>query len=573
MSRRKFTFRRRLIALLAFFLLYGVVLSGRLAYFQIGQHTVLASKADAEHWSEEQIIPRRGTISDRNGHVLASNISADNVYAVPQLITDPASVAGVLSGVIGEPTEKLIPLLSEQNSGWVLLKQRLDVELSTKLEEMNIPGIYIEHGVKRTYPDGEFAAQVLGFANYENKGAYGVEGAYDSIVGGVPGVMLAERDSNGNRIGVGTWEWKPPTEGSDLVLTIDSAVQHIVETRLDEAITDNKALSGTIIVMDPKTGAILGMASRPTFDPNRFATTDEELFKNPAISDLYEPGSTFKVVTMAAGLDTGVVQPTTTFDCKGQVTVYGYTIYNWDHTAHGQESMTDVLVRSCNIGSSFVSTQLGSDAFYRYVQAFGFGQPTGIDLQGEEAGIVKQPGDDTSGWTPIDLYTNSFGQGISATPLQVVSAVAAVANGGKLMRPYIVQKVIQDGKVVTDTQPTVVRQVVKPEVAHELTNMLVESVNRGEAKEAGVPGYLIAGKTGTAQVPQDGGYDSTATIGSTIAYAPANDPKFVVFVKLDKPADNPWGSRTAGPVVGEITRDLLMYYRIPPTEKTDASGQ
>lgn len=569
MSRRQLSFRPRLIALLVFFLLYGGVLSGRLAYFQIGQHTVLASKADAEHWSEEQIIPRRGAITDRNGDLLASNISADSVYAVPQLIKDPAGVAAVLSGILGEPTEKLIPLLSQEGSGWVPLKKRLDIELSTKLEEMDIPGIYLEHGVKRAYPNGDFAAHLLGFANYENKGAYGLEGAYDSIVGGVPGVMVAERDSGGSRIGVGRWQWKPPTEGSDLVLTIDSAVQHIVERKLDEAIAKNKALSGTAIVMDPKTGAILAMASRPAFDPNRFAVTDQELFKNPAISDLFEPGSTFKVVTMAAGLASGVIQPETSFDCKGRVTVYGYTITNWDRTAHGQESMTDVLVRSCNIGSSFISTQLGSDAFYTYVRAFGFGQPTGIDLQGEETGIVKRPGDSDSGWTPIDLYTNSFGQGISVTPIQVVAAVAAVANDGKLMRPYVVQKVVQNGKVMQDVKPQLVREVVTPEVARTVTHMLVESVNTGEAREAGVEGYLVAGKTGTAQVPTGDGYDNSATIGSTIAYAPAGDPRFVVFVKLDKPADNPWGSRTAGPVVGEITRELLMYYRIPPTEQVD----
>lgn len=402
--------------------------------------------AEAEHWREEKIIPRRGEITDRNGNILASNVSADSVYAVPSEIEEPADTAEVLSGMIGEPSDKIFSLISADSSSWVLLKSRLDPDVSQRIKNMNLDGIYLENGTRRVYPNKNLASQILGFANFENEGSYGVEGAYNSVVGGESGIMIAERDSAGNPIGIGQYQWKPPVEGSDLVLTIDSSIQYMVEKRLAVAVQKHKATSGTAIVMDPKTGEILAMASYPDYDPNRFTQMDESRFRNPAVSDLYEPGSTFKIVTMAAGLETGTVTPNTSFDCAGAITVDGYTIYNWDHNPHGPETMTEVLQHSCNIGSSFVSTQLGTETFYKYVTDFGFGKPTAIDLQGEEPGLVKNPTDPTTGWAPIDLYTNSFGQGLSATPIQVIAAAGAIANDGKLMKPHIVKQVKKSGR-------------------------------------------------------------------------------------------------------------------------------
>jgi cell division protein FtsI (penicillin-binding protein 3) len=571
LRKQRFTIRPRLIVLMVLFSMFGLVLVGRLAFIQIGQHTDLASKAEAEHWQEDKIIPRRGVITDHNGHVLASNVSADSVYAVPAEIKDPSGLAGILSGMLGEPSDKIYGLISTNKANWVLLKSRLDPEISMQLQEMDLTGVYLDYGTKRVYPSGVFAAHVLGFANFENQGSYGVEGQYDSVVGGQPGIMIAERDSAGNPIGIGPWQWKPPVEGSDLVLSIDSSIQYMVERRLSDSVKEHKASGGSAIVMDPKTGAILAMASYPTYDPNRFTQIDQNLFLNPAISQLYEPGSTFKIVTMAAGLDTGTVTPNTTFQCAGMLTVHGYTIYNWDHNAHGTETMTQVLQHSCNIGSSFVSTSLGTEKFYKYVDDFGFGKATGVDLQGEEKGIIKHPTDANSNWTPIDLYTNSFGQGLSATPLQVISAAATIANGGKMMKPYIVERVERDGKVTQETKPETIRQVIKPETAKTLTQMLLDSVSDGEARQAGVKGYLVAAKTGTAQIPDANGYDSTSTIGSTVSYFPAWDPRWVVLVKIDHPQDTPWGSQTAAPAAQAIAQDILMHFRVPPTEPVDAS--
>jgi cell division protein FtsI/penicillin-binding protein 2 len=351
-----------------------------------------------------------------------------------------------------------------------------------------------------------------------------------------------------------------PQDGTHLVLTLDRNIQYLVEQELAKAVHDYQADSGTIIVMDPKTGAILAMASYPSYDPNRFYEVPMELYVNPAVSHQYEPGSVFKVLTMAAGLDAGVITPDSTFYDSGAIEVGGVIIHNPDRRAHGLVTMTDILAYSLNVGITYVSTSLGEERFYDYLKSFGCGEHTGIDLDGEVAGTVKEPG--SKDWYKSELATNAFGQGVAVTPLQMITAVAAVANRGSLMKPYIVERIVYDQDVVV-TQPTVVRRVISAQTAEQLTDMLVEAVERG-TELAIVPGYDIAGKTGTAQIPVGNGYDPQLTIASFVGYAPADDPRFITLVKIDKPRLDPWGAEVAAPIFRAIAERLFVLLDIPP---------
>jgi cell division protein FtsI/penicillin-binding protein 2 len=329
---------------------------------------------------------------------------------------------------------------------------------------------------------------------------------------------------------------------------------------LAEAITKYAAEGGTVIVMDPKTGAILAMATYPSYDPNHFYEVPMELYNNPAVSEQYEPGSVFKIITMAAGLDVGIIGPETTFYDSGTMEVGGLVIQNPDRRAHGLVTMTDIIAHSLNVGAAYVSTSLGEERFYTYVRRFGFGCETGIDLYGEAAGSLKVPG--SSRWSRSDLGTNSFGQGIAVTPLQMIAAVAAVANRGFLMKPYVVERIVYEQEVIV-TQPTVVRQAISARAAEQLTDMLMETVKQG-AKLASVPGYDVAGKTGTAQIPVGDHYDPDLTIASFVGFAPADDPRFIALVKIDKPRVASEGAHVAAPVFQAIAERLFVLLDVPP---------
>jgi cell division protein FtsI/penicillin-binding protein 2 len=412
---------------------------------------------------------------------------------------------------------------------------------------------------------GDFASQVLGFVNYDYVGSYGVEGAYDKVVAGTPGKLIGQRDKDGNVIALAKSAWDPPIDGADLTLTIDNSVQWIIERALDEAIAAQSAAGGTIIVENPKTGAILGMASRPSFNPNNFDTvTNASLFENPAISDVYEPGSTFKSITMSLGLEAGVVTPDTTHD-GGPYTIIpgGEKVYNALDVDFGLETMTEVLEHSSNLGAMWVTQLIGEDRYYRGLVAFGLGKPTGIDLEGEAGGILPLPGD--ADWTAANFYTNAFGQGLAATPLQMVNAVSVMANGGWLMKPYVVSSTTDKSGTKT-VEPTKIHQVLSETTCQTITQMLTTVTNVTYLKWS-VPGYDIATKSGTAQVPSpDGGYDPNKTIGSLLGYGPSDDPQFAIIVKIDEPQESPWGETAAGPAYQKIFQQLFLLYGIPPTK-------
>jgi cell division protein FtsI/penicillin-binding protein 2 len=414
----------------------------------------------------------------------------------------------------------------------------------------------------RFYPGGALAAQVLGFVAYNQEGRqvgyFGVEGFYNDMLSGrsVTGVE--------NYVPFDAQPDPTPDEGADLYLTLDRDIQYLVEVTMADAMARYGASGGTIIVLDPKTGEILGMSSWPTFDPNNFTEFPPSDPENAAISGQFEPGSTFKVLTMAAALDAGTVTPATGFVDSGVLEVGGVFVRNWDQGAYGPVDMLGCLRYSLNTCLAHVSTSMGPTTFYNYMSAFGLGHLTNVDLAAEVGGHLKRPGDPD--WYDSDLGTNAFGQGVAVTPLQLVTAVSALANRGTMMQPHILLKV-QNGERVHVTQPQVLGRPIKPETAATITEMLAQTLELGESNSnVSIPGYRVAGKTGTAQIPVAGGYDPYQTIGSFIGWGPVDDPHFVVLVKLDRPSTSIWGSETAAPVFTEMVRRLVVLMEIPPDD-------
>ncbi len=539
-----------------------LALAARLFVLQVTEHGRLAALAYEEHWRSETIKPRRGEIFDRNGILLAGNIQSYRLYAVPRSLPDAGQVADILGSLLRKSRADLYAILTSPNAEYVMVARNLSKEDADRVAQLKIAGLFLEAEPRRYYPNGAMAAHLLGFANLDNQGAYGVEGYYDKLLAGTEGTLTAERDMAGNPLAIGPRTFSPPVDGNSLVLSIDAIVQERVEAVLDRSVAESGAEGGQVIVMDPYNGEILAMAVRPSFDPNRYQDTDIGLFLNPAVSQVYEPGSTFKLITMAAGLDTGVITPSSSFQCTGFMEVPGGVIRS-STGAHGKETMTEVLQHSCNVGSSWVAGRLGTQLFYRYVRALGFGRITGIDLQGEVAGIVKQPEVPASGWYPIDLYTNSFGQGISVTPVQLLRAVAAIANGGELVTPHVVRSV--EGAVGGSEGPGLHKvRVLNARTTRWLLGMMEEATENSIGPRLGLPDYRIAAKTGTAEIPEKGKFDDEATITSVVAVLPVSQPQFVFLVRLDRPKTSIWAGDVAAPLAGRVAKILVDRYGIPP---------
>jgi cell division protein FtsI/penicillin-binding protein 2 len=552
-----------LIAILTGLILIIVVQLFRLQVFQRAPIEVLPFPPPD---SSLEVVPHRGWIFDHHGYILALNILEYDVSAAPDSIGNPQDakeIADRLSPLLNLPSDELFSLL-DQEGLYVPLKQRVSREIAEVIASLKsggkLKGIHLEPKLRRKYPEGKLFAHPLGFVDYEGKGTYGLEGRYDSILKGAGPIPAGEVHSLDEALPDVFNQLAPPEDGPHLILTLDRNIQYLVEQELAKAIAKYKADSGTIIVMNPKTGAILAMASYPSYDPNRYYEAPLELHTNPAVSRLYEPGSVFKIITMAAGLDAGIITPQSTFYDSGKVEVGGAVIRNPDRRAHGLVTMTDVLIHSLNVGIVHVSTSLGEERFYTCLKRFGFGRETGVDLYGEVAGLLKVPG--VGDWSKADLATNSFGQGVAVTPLQMITAVAAVANRGFLMKPYVLERIVDSQRVIV-IQPTVVHQVISAWTAEQLTDMMVEAVERG-AELAAVPGYSVAGKTGTAQIPVGDGYDPELTIASFVGYAPADDPRFIALVKIDKPRMASDGAHVAAPIFRAIAKRLFVMLDVPP---------
>lgn len=452
-------------------------------------------------------------------------------------------------------TEKIQSALDRKGVVWVPVKRKVTSEIKEKIEELNIKGLGFDPEETRYYPEGSSSAQLLGFVGKDDQGNdtgyFGLEGYYNISLAGKNGFLQREKDLSGVPLLTGGLSEIASIPGTDLTTYIDKRVQNSAEEKLKEGLEKYGAKEGSVIIMDPKTGAIMGMASYPSYDPAKYGEFDGALYRNPAISDTFEPGSVFKVIVMAAGLDAEVIEPDTICDiCDKPYKVDKYYIETWDRKYHPDSAMTDVLVHSDNVGMSFIAERLGTEKMYEYLDKFGIGKLSGIDLQGESNIKLRPKGT----WNIVDLATSSFGQGVSTTPIQMIRASAVIANGGYLVNP----KVVNTGETIKN------ERVISEESANEATAMMIESAKHGESKWTDLQGFSVAGKTGTAQIPIAGHYDAEKTIASFIGFAPANNPKFIMLVTLKEPQSSQWASETAAPLWYAIAKDLFNYFGIQP---------
>jgi cell division protein FtsI/penicillin-binding protein 2 len=559
---------RRLTLVIVVLIIGTLGLVGRLAHLQLVSHQQYEAEAQDEHQDSLVLNPSRGAILDRNGYPLAASVDAYDVVVDSQVWDDPARAqtrAQALAELVNRSAQDILLDLSTSITREVVVAHGLDYQGSLRVDDLELPGVRLVRTSRRVYPEGNLAASLIGFIGRDNVGLTGLEADYDRDLSGAAGSLSYERDALGNKIALGSSKQVAPEPGADLILTIDRYMQRMAERELDATIKQHEADGGTIIIMDPRTGAILAMASRPSFDLTQLDLSDEskmDLYRNRAITDLYEPGSVFKTITMAAALDAGLVSPDSVYVDEGVAHISGWTIVNWDYAAHGTQTATQVLVKSLNTGAVWLSELLGPDRFYDYVSRFGFGQPTAIALSGESPGQVRTPAEDE--WSEVDMATNSFGQGINVTPLQLITAISAIANDGKLMQPYVVQE-IRHGDDRQVIQPTEVRQVVTAETANTLTRMMDAVVDGITSVYAiSVPGYQVAGKTGTASISIPGGYKEGAYIASFAGFVPSDDPVLAMLIKIDEPKDVPWGSAVCAPVFARMAQSILTYLKIPP---------
>ena len=559
------------------FILLFTALIVRLFYWQAIKGASLSNEAKNQYNSSQIISAPRGNILAADGSYWVVRTQSWLVWVNPrQLVESPSHIANVLTPFLIdnpddtqsalEETARLENLLGKKGASWVALKQKIGDDTKRNIEALKITGINFDATEASYYPEASSAAQILGFVGKSEEGGdigyFGIEGYYDLPLSGKPGFVGGQKDALGSPILLGGTTQISAISGVDLKTSLDKRIQTTVETGLSEGVKKYGASGGSVTVMDPVTGNILAMASLPSFDPAKYSDYSNSLFKNPVISDSFEPGSILKVVVMAAGLDAGVVRPETTCDiCSGALKLDKYFIKTWNDKYHPDISMTDVIVDSDNVGMSFVGQKLGADTLYDYLSKFGIGKKTGIDLQGEVAPKLRDKGT----WNVVDLATASFGQGVAVTGMEMIRAVSAIANGGYLVTPKVVNMIKSDGweeKVKSDTPSRIISQ----ESAREMTQMMVEAADRGEAKWCKIPGFKVAGKTGTAQIPVAGHYDATNTNHSFIGFAPADNPKFVMLVTLNSPQSSPWAAETAAPLWYTIAKDLFPYLGIQPTQ-------
>jgi cell division protein FtsI/penicillin-binding protein 2 len=557
------SWRFRLVLL--FFLVCFLLITLQLGKWQIVRAEFLTELGESQYGKSISLIPKRGEIRSSDNFPLAANRLAYLVFANPKQIKDIVKTSDMLSPLLEVDVASISSLLS-LNRYWVPLKSGVVFERKKQIEAFKLPGIGFEEQYLRYYPEASLSAHLLGFVGKDdlgkNVGYFGLEGYYDRQLRGKETKATLIHDALGRPILSKLDATLQTNNGRNLVLHLDRVVQYLVENELKNGIENFGAEGGLAIVMRPQDGAILAMASFPTFDPNIYWESDDRDFVNPIIASTYEPGSTFKPIVMASAIDKGVITPLTKCTaCDGPLEIGGFTIRTWNNKYFPNQTMTDVIVHSDNTGMAFVGQKLGLNSLLSYLRKFGFGDTTGIDLQGEVPALIR----DKNEWYPIDLVTASFGQGISVTPIQLISAFSAIANRGIRMEPHVVWKIeTPEGKVI----PIPPKQIGKPisaKTAKIMTEILVNAVDKGEAKWAKPKGYRIAGKTGTAQIPVAGHYDPNKTIASFIGFAPADDPKFVMLVVVNRPTTSIFGSETAAPIFFNIAKKLFIYYNIPPS--------
>ncbi len=553
---------RRYVLLLVMLCGFAVVLF-RLVSLQVLQAAELTAKADRQHQKTVSLEGARGTVVDRHGKVLAMNMEVPSVFGIPTALESPAKTARSLSPVLHVRTDELEKKLRQDRS-FVWLARKLDPEQGHRLERMPMEGIGLVMEGRRFYPKGPLLAHVLGFAGMDGEGLEGIERRYEPQLHGEKRVVILQRDAMGRTVFPKGQAEQVPAAGHSLVITIDEVIQYIAEKELEEAVTKARAKSGTVIVLDPQTGAVLALAISPRFDPNAVASLTADRWRNRALTDAYEPGSTMKALVAAAALEENVMKPSTMlYGENGRMTIANTVIH--DHEKLGWMTFAQVIQKSSNIGAAKAGMALGDQRLYRYLQAFGFGQKTEIDLPGETGGLVKHPRE----WGRRSLASISMGQEIGVTPIQMVSAVAALANGGVLMKPYVVSEVRDaQGKPLRQILPQVKRRVVSPETARTATSILEGVVTDGTGAKAAIPGFRVAGKTGTAQKidPRTGAYSSTLFVGSFVGFVPADNPRLAMIVVIDEPQGESWGGTVAAPVFRRVGEQVLNYLGVSSDE-------
>jgi cell division protein FtsI (penicillin-binding protein 3) len=507
--------------------------------------------------------PRRGSILDRNGRQLAISVDADSIYAVPQDIADPRGTASALARALGLDASGRKDLLVQlqRNRAFVWVKRKVDPSKVRSVRELQLEGIGFLTENRRYYPKRELAAHVLGYVGLDNTGMSGIEYAFDEQIRGRAAKVMVRTDALRRPTGQTD---KPSTEGHTVVLTIDEAIQHVAEVELERAVAETGSIAGMVVVLEPRSGEILALANRPTFNPNRYGAYPSARWKNRAVADTYEPGSVFKVVTAAAALEERVVDPDEVLDCGGGAVEIAGTRIN-DHAVFDHLRFREVISRSSDVGVIRVAQRLGRDNFDRHLRNFGFGAPTGVDLPGEANGILRH----RSRWSAISLASISFGQEVGVTALQMAAAVGAVASGGYLMKPLIVRQIEErDGRVLRSFKPVAVRRVVAPETVDTLTDLLRGVVKEGTGKRAAVPGYAVAGKTGTAQkIDATGRYSMVDHVASFVGFVPASRPALVILVSLDTPrGPHNEGGDVAAPVFSRVAERALRILAVPPDD-------
>lgn len=571
---------RRVWVPAAFMGAFALAVFARLIQLQVIEHEHYARAAREEVSASNTIYARRGSILDRNGNVLATSVDTWDVYVSSRAWKD-AETAATASETLG----RALNIAPAALRATVLKDGRIDVPVAKDVEfavgnEIRTAGlssVSLQPNSARVNPEGDVGASVLGFIGVDNTGLAGVEAAFNEVLQGKPGKAIYERDTTGERIPFGDHVAVPPEPGRDLVLTIDRHLQKLCEEYLRAAVKKHDAREGgTILMMDPATGEILCLATEPALKFSELAKLDFgdagslALLKNRAVSDTYEPGSVMKVVTAAAAIDRGVVSPGTTYVDNGVIDVAGIKIFNWDDNTYGRQTMTGVLQHSINTGAVFMVNALGAKAFHEYLDAFGFGRRTGIDLLGEAGGIVRRP--DDKDWSPVDLATQSFGQSISVTPLQMTSAVAAVINGGHLVKPHVVHATIDaDGKR-SEVKPQIVGRAISAQTSATLRQMLNDVVDPDGRSHPGNPRlYTAGGKSGTANIPIYGSYNDQQ-IASFIGFAPLEDPRILTLVLLDDNRDGETGTASAAPVFARLADAALGYLGLAPDQKFASAG-
>lgn len=554
------TLRIRFIG--GFFVLLFALTVCRAFYLQVVKRDHLLKLADRQHQKIIPLTPARGTIYDANGAALAVSVEMDSCYAEPKSIADLNSAAARLAPILRMPKETVVRKL-QGNRNFVWLQRRLTPDVVKRIRDLDIEGIGFVKETKRFYPNSEVAAHVIGFTGLDPEGLEGVERRYDATILGGNGYLVTERDALGRNVALKGTVIQDDAMGHSVTLTLDKNIQYITEKELAKAVDDSGARAGTAIVMDPQTGRVLAMANYPTFNLNAHASYAPPVWRNRAVADSYEPGSTFKTLLIAAALEEKVIRPGDGINCEGgSYAIGGRTIH--DTHKYGRLSIAEILKYSSNIGVAKIGSKLGPSRLYTYLKNFGIGEKSGIDLPGETSGMLRQ----WSQWYGIDLATISFGQGVTASSIQLAAAFSAIANGGVLMKPYLVERVTDsEGNLVKSFEPQARRRVVSPETARAVARMM-EGVSSegGTGTSASVEGYRVAGKTGTAQKvdPVTKGYSATKRTASFIGFVPADKPRLTILVMIDEPKTSPYGGVVAAPAFSAIALQGLCYLKVPP---------